>query len=101
MTESLYTALAATAAHNQFFSGGALLMLFGGLVASARRLPRQALNFLADRVMMTLEVTNRDGAYHWFKQWMNDHPRSHKVRDLMLTTRGTDDDERRGGRGSC
>ena len=84
---NLSTLLSQQLSHNPFFSGGAVLMAFGFLAASARNVVGILVQHLRERLILSVEVTNRDDAYYWFKQWIHEHPDNLRIRSLLLTTR--------------
>ncbi|KAJ7632818.1 mitochondrial chaperone BCS1 [Roridomyces roridus] len=57
-------------ADNQLFQGGLGLMGIGAAVAVARTGTLWASNILRRRMLVSLEIDNRDRAYEWFLAWM-------------------------------
>lgn len=69
ITQALHEQLAT----NQFLSGGAFLMLFGGLAAVCRRIPGRLWDWLVRRLFIEVEIPMRDDAFWWFNDWLADH----------------------------
>jgi mitochondrial chaperone BCS1 len=80
--------------HNEFLSGGFVLMLIGGLAAWLRNAPGRAYNWVYRHVVLTIEVNSRDDAFEWFRVWLARHPVSQRLRYLELSSR---DDHEIGG----
>ena len=55
---------------NPFFSGGLTLMLLGSAVALLRKVPGQIWNFLERRVLISVEIPDRDPAFRWVQSWL-------------------------------
>ena len=55
---------------NPFFSGGLTLMLLGSAVALLRRIPGQIWKFLERRVLISVEIPDRDPAFRWVQSWL-------------------------------
>lgn len=71
---------------NPFFSGGASLMVLGGAMALLRHLPMRIWAFLLRRIMITVEVPDRDPAFRWLQGWVAQQSYSRRARNLSLTT---------------
>lgn len=78
--------------HNQFASGGLLLMAIGGIAAYLRAIPTR-LRYWAER-QFSMEVTVKDDdmAFRWVKEWMLEQKFLKRVRrvDLDTTLRGAE-----------
>jgi hypothetical protein len=72
--------------HNQFLSGGLTLMLFGGAMALLRNIPMRLWHFLMRRLMISLEVPDRDPAFRWLQTWVATQAYARRARNLSLTT---------------
>ncbi len=72
--------------NNQFLSGGLTLMLFGGAMAMLRNLPMKLWSFVLRRVMISLEVPDRDPAFRWLQTWVAAQRYAQRTRNLSLTT---------------
>ena len=59
--------------NNQLFGGGLLLMIGGGLVAVFRSLPYKIWRWCRARVVMQIDIMDRDPAFDWINQWLADH----------------------------
>jgi hypothetical protein len=71
---------------NQFLSGGLTLMIFGGVLAMLRHLPAQLWSFVRRRIMISVEIPDRDPAFRWLQKWVADHRDARRARSLSLTT---------------
>ena len=80
--------------HNDFLSGGFVLMVIGGLAAWLRAVPGRAYQWVYRLVVLTVEVNSRDDAFEWFRVWLAHHPVSARLRYLELSSR---EDEETGG----
>ena len=76
--------------HNQFASGGLLLMAVGSIGAMLRALPERLWDWFVEQTTMTITVTNSDTAFHWVKEWFLEQKFLKRVRrvDLDTTLRG-------------
>lgn len=75
-------------AANQFLSGGAVLMIIGGLAAYGRTLPGRIRRWCVHRLFMEMEIPMRDDAFVWFNDWLADQPYT-KNWSRWLTVRTT------------
>ena len=71
---------------NPFFSGGLTLMLLGSAVALLRRIPGQIWKFLERRVLISVEIPDRDPAFRWVQSWLAQQTYARRSRGLSLTT---------------
>ena len=85
MLDHLYN-LVAGQLENQFFSGGALLMILGGAAALMRNVPKHLLNLLKRRLITTVDITDHDQAFFWVRYWLSIHPYAKKARLLTVST---------------
>lgn len=78
--------------HNQFASGGLLLMLVGGVIAYLRALPQHLWAWIENQVTMTVTVKDDDAAFKWVKEWFLGQKFLERIRrlDLDTTLRGAD-----------
>jgi chaperone BCS1 len=76
--------------HNQFASGGLVLMLIGAVGAYLRAIPTRAWEWFVDQTTMTISVKDDDEAFVWVKEWFLDQEFLKRVRrvDLDTTLRG-------------
>lgn len=94
MDTSIASAFGELLAHNQFVSGGAVLMAVGGAATFARRLPLAVYELLKRRFVLSVEVASTDKAYTWFRHWIDSHPAVRGSRRLVLSTQsGQEEDE--------
>jgi chaperone BCS1 len=77
--------------HNEFLSGGFVLMVIGGLAAWLRAVPKRTYRWVYRHLVLTVEVSSRDDAFDWFRVWLARHPVAQRLRYLELSSR--DDDE--------
>lgn len=76
--------------HNQFASGGLLLMLIGAVGAYLRAIPARIWEWLVGQTTMTITVKDDDAAFLWVKEWFLDQEFLRRIRrvDLDTTLRG-------------
>jgi len=74
--------------NNQFLSGGAVLMIFGGLAAWGRSIPGRLWRWGVHRLFMEVEIPMKDDAFVWFNDWLADQPYT-KNWSRWLTVRTT------------
>jgi chaperone BCS1 len=72
------------AGSNQFLSGGLVLMILGGLVASLRRVPMKLWEWFLRYFSVTLTVTSDDYTFNWFLLWLNKQPYVKRTRKLSV-----------------
>jgi hypothetical protein len=77
---------------NPFFSGGAVLVMLGGLLAYFRHLPWRIWNFLERFFFLKIEVLDDDEAYHWMRVWLAERM-SGTLSISVCTRRKKKDDE--------
>ncbi len=71
---------------NPFFSGGLTLMLLGSAVALLRKVPGQIWKLLERRVLISVEIPDRDPAFRWVQSWLAEQTYARRSRGLSLTT---------------
>jgi chaperone BCS1 len=76
--------------HNQFASGGLLLMLIGAVGAYLRAIPARIWEWIVDQTTMMITVKDDDAAFVWVKEWFLDQEFLKRIRrvDLDTTLRG-------------
>jgi chaperone BCS1 len=76
--------------HNQFASGGLLLMLIGAVGAYLRAIPARIWECVVDQTTMMITVKDDDAAFVWVKEWFLDQEFLKRIRrvDLDTTLRG-------------
>jgi len=76
--------------HNQFASGGLLLMIIGGLGVYLRAVPEQLWEWFVSQTTILITVKDDDAAFMWVKEWFLEQDFSKRLRrvDLDTTVRG-------------
>ena len=76
--------------HNQFASGGLLLMIIGGLGVYMRAVPQTLWEWLVWQTTMMITVKDDDAAFVWVKEWFREQKFVKRIRrvDLDTTLRG-------------
>lgn len=69
---------------NQFFSGGAVLMVIGALGVYLRSLPRTLWNWGMRVFTIYVEVTSTDETYNWICLWLHTRPYIARARRVSL-----------------
>lgn len=72
--------------NNAFFSGGAVLMVMGGLMAYMRALPRRLWYWGLSQISVEIDITGLDASYDWMLAWLNNQPYSKRSRRLSVQT---------------
>ncbi len=68
--------------NNPFMSGGLVLMFFGGLLATLRKIPEKLWDWTKGRFSVTVHVTSDSPVFEWLTLWLDEHPYSKKARRL-------------------
>lgn len=68
--------------HNQFLSGGLVLLVGGGLMGLLRNSPRQIWHWLKRRTTIEVEVLNSDPLFDYVTIWLDHQPYSKRSRRL-------------------
>jgi len=68
---------------NSFFSGGAVLMLLGAILALLRRAPVHLWHTILRTCTTTVTVRTPDSAYSWVEAWLDRHPVTRKTGMLV------------------
>ncbi len=86
MFENLWGLLWTQLQQNQFLSGGALLGVCGILFAYFRTLPKHIYWFCRKRLIVQIDILDKDSAFNWIVQWLSKHPYSKKCRLVSVKT---------------
>src|SRR5439155_14147743 len=81
---------------NAFASGGLILLLVGGLLASLRTVPGRIWRVIRQRLILQVQITSDDPAYAWLEEWVAKQSAGRKTRSLRVVTRYVDDPEQPG-----
>ncbi len=80
---------------NQFFGGGLILMIGGGLLAYFREVPSRIWTWLKRRWVIEIDILDRDPAFDWIDKWLAQHAYARKrARSLTVKTETVDYQER-------
>jgi mitochondrial chaperone BCS1 len=76
--------------HNQFATGGLLLMIIGGLGVYLRAVPERLWEWFVSQMTLTITVKDDDAAFVWVKEWFLEQGFLRRLRrvDLDTTLRG-------------
>ncbi len=85
-------------AHNQLFTGGAVLMISGAIFHYCKQLPHRAYRRVKGWLITEIEVPDRDQAFDWLVAWLSQHPYGKRARLLTVSTvtPTSDDDDNDG-----
>jgi len=73
---------------NQFLTGGAVLVVFTGLLALLRNVPRHLWAWALRNFVTTVDIADHDPAFYWVQQWLGKQPYTEKrARLLTASTR--------------
>jgi chaperone BCS1 len=72
--------------HNQFASGGLLLMIIGGLGVYLRAVPESLWEWCVSQTTMMVTVKDDDAAFVWVKEWFLEQKFLKRVRRVDLDT---------------
>jgi chaperone BCS1 len=77
---------------NEFASGGLMLMMVGGVLASLRQIPSRLWTWIIEQCTMAISVKDEDAAFRWVKEWFLEQKFLKRVRwlDLDTTLRGAE-----------
>ena len=73
--------------HNQFASGGLLLMIIGGLGVYLRAIPERLWEWLVSQTTMMITVNDDDASFFWVKEWLLEQHFLKRIRRVDLDTR--------------
>lgn len=96
MFKLLYDSMEQLVAHNQVFSGGAVLMVGGAIAAYLRNTPRKLFGFLRRFFLMEIFIADSDPAFNWVLEWLAAQSYSKKwAMNLAVSTKDRDADRPR------
>ncbi len=72
--------------HNQFASGGLLLMVIGAIGAYLRAIPQRIWFWVIDQTTLSITVKDEDAAFAWVKQWFAEQKFLRRIRRVDLDT---------------
>src|SRR5215471_2815431 len=72
--------------HNEFASGGLMLMIIGGLSVYLREIPEKIWYWIQRQTTMIVTVTDDDAAFVWVKEWFLEQRFLARIRNLDLDT---------------
>lgn len=73
MLNQIWTFIQDQLQSNAFLSGGAVLMVLGGLIAYCRRMPSKIYRWCKHRLFFEFEIPSKDEAFWWFDEWLSIH----------------------------
>lgn len=83
--ESIYNGIVSIL-HNQFLSGGLILLLTGSLFALLRKAPQGWWRWLVRRCTITIDISSDDPLFGWVSLWLAEQPYSRRSRILTATS---------------
>ena len=86
MFDSFWTMFTEQLSQNQFLSGGAILASFGIVLAYLRRVPQYVFNWVRRRLVIRVDILDRDEAFGWIIQWLAQHPYKKRCRLVSVKT---------------
>lgn len=69
---------------NQFLSGGLVLGMIAGVLASLRRIPHHLWDIFLKTCTVTINVRNDEKPFFWVMLWLNHHPYARKTRRVAV-----------------
>ena len=72
--------------HNQFASGGLLLMIIGGLGVYLRAVPEKLWEWFVSQTTMMITVNDDDASFFWVKEWLLVQNFMKRIRRVDLDT---------------
>lgn len=72
--------------HNEFASGGLLLMVVGGLGVYLRAVPEALWDWMVSQTTIMITVADDDAAFVWVKEWFLEQKFVKKIRQVDLDT---------------
>jgi mitochondrial chaperone BCS1 len=72
--------------HNEFASGGLLLMIIGGISVWLRAVPERIWHWIVSQTTMIITVKDDDAAFVWIKEWFLEQKFLRRIRHVDLDT---------------
>jgi chaperone BCS1 len=72
--------------HNQFASGGLLIMIVGGLGVYLRAIPEKVWDWFVGQTTMMITVSDDDASFFWVKEWLLEQNFLKRIRRVDLDT---------------
>jgi chaperone BCS1 len=72
--------------HNEFASGGLMLMIIGGLSVYLRAVPERLWHWFVGQTTMIITVKDDDAAFQWVKEWFLEQKFLKRIRHVDLDT---------------
>lgn len=76
--------------NNNFLSGGAILMILGGVAAACRRLPGRVWDRIKSYCITEVDIPDRDQSFLWVAKWLAVQPYGQRTRLLTVRTEHED-----------
>lgn len=79
--------------HNDFFSGGFILLLTGAAMGLLRQVPTQIVAWSKRRFSVSVTITDRDPLFEWTKLWLDSLPYAKKARNISCSLHRDSDED--------
>jgi chaperone BCS1 len=86
MWQTAWTFLSNQVSSNQFLSGGAVLAVLGILAAYFRTIPSIINQWVQARIIIELDIPDRDDSFEWLDYWLSQQKYQKKCRLLTIST---------------
>lgn len=71
---------------NQFFSGGLILGVIGGLLVYLRKIPAVFFQFVKRKIIVDIEIMNTSECFDWFINWFSKSGHMSRSNHLLLSS---------------